>query len=180
MLVLRRVAAVGESILRQAERRTSMTDEETLSGTRRRNRVAKAFSAEEARRLLDAPDPTTLEGLRDRAMLAVGLQVGLRRNEICRLRVRALLPRTGHYADVRSHVEGTVATITAAAGQVHAYLKTAGHGSDFAGPLFRAVRASVRARGPRRGVHTRTLDVVVKKHGRLVSILGRTAHGACG
>jgi integrase/recombinase XerD len=41
-----------------------------------------AFSKADARRLLDNPDEATLEGLRDRAILAVGLQVGLRRAEI--------------------------------------------------------------------------------------------------
>jgi len=35
-----------------------------------------AFSKDQARRLLDIPDETTLEGMRDRAILAVGLQVG--------------------------------------------------------------------------------------------------------
>ena len=44
-----------------------------------------AFSKAEARRLLDAPD--TLAGLRDRAILSVGLQVGLRRAEISSLTV---------------------------------------------------------------------------------------------
>ncbi len=41
-----------------------------------------AFSKAEARKLLDAPAPDTLAGLRDRAILSVGLQVGLRRAEI--------------------------------------------------------------------------------------------------
>ena len=40
------------------------------------------FSQVDARKLLDKPDEKTLEGLRDRAILAVGLQVGLRRAEI--------------------------------------------------------------------------------------------------
>ena len=36
-------------------------------------------SKAEARKLLDAPSPDTVAGLRDRAILSVGLQVGLRR-----------------------------------------------------------------------------------------------------
>src|SRR5437764_9228422 len=38
-----------------------------------------AFSQTQARAILDAPDPSTLLGVRDRAILAVGLQVGLAR-----------------------------------------------------------------------------------------------------
>jgi site-specific recombinase XerD len=38
--------------------------------------MTPAFSPAQARALLDAPDPSTLKGLRDRAMFSLGLQVG--------------------------------------------------------------------------------------------------------
>jgi len=38
-----------------------------------------AFARQDACKLLHLPDPERLEGLRDRAILSVGLQVGLRR-----------------------------------------------------------------------------------------------------
>ncbi len=44
-----------------------------------------AFSPEQARALLDAPDAETLAGQRNRALLSVGLQCGLRRAEIAHL-----------------------------------------------------------------------------------------------
>lgn len=44
-----------------------------------------AFSKAQARKLLDAPSPDTLAGMRGRAILSVGLQVGLRRAEIAGL-----------------------------------------------------------------------------------------------
>ncbi len=44
-----------------------------------------AFSKAQARRLLDAPSAGTVAGLQDRAILSVGLQVGLRRAEIAAL-----------------------------------------------------------------------------------------------
>jgi site-specific recombinase XerD len=50
-----------------------------------------AFSKVQARRLLDAPAADTVAGLRDRAILSVGLQVGLRRAEIAALTVGDLL-----------------------------------------------------------------------------------------
>jgi Phage integrase, N-terminal SAM-like domain len=60
-----------------------------------------AFSPQEARALLDAPDPTTEEGLRARAILSLGLQVGLRQSEIMRLKVRDL-HTTGGYDALRA------------------------------------------------------------------------------
>ena len=54
------------------------------------NQVGKtpALSNLQARRLLDAPPTDTLKGLRDRAILSVLLQHGLRRGELCRLKVK--------------------------------------------------------------------------------------------
>src|SRR5215469_3804531 len=46
-----------------------------------------AFSKAQARKLLDLPSEDTIAGLRDRAILSVGLQVGLRRAEIDALKV---------------------------------------------------------------------------------------------
>src|SRR4030095_6207799 len=48
----------------------------------RREGMTLAVSPKHARSVLDAPDPNTLLGVRDRAILAVGLQVGFRRAEI--------------------------------------------------------------------------------------------------
>ena len=53
-----------------------------------------AFSKDQAR-LLDTPADNTLDGLRDRAILAVGLQVGLRRAEIAALKVGDLHKNRG-------------------------------------------------------------------------------------
>jgi len=55
-----------------------------------------AFSKQDARKLLGLPDPETLEGLRDRAILSVGLQVGLRRAEIAALTVGDLHQNRGY------------------------------------------------------------------------------------
>jgi len=55
-----------------------------------------AFSKADAKKLLDRPDEKTVEGLRDRAILAVGLQVGLRRAEIASLTVGDLHQNRGY------------------------------------------------------------------------------------
>src|SRR5271170_6539270 len=61
-----------------------------------------AFAKTQARKLLDLPAEDTVAGLRDRAILSVGLQVGLRRAEIAALTVGDLHqnrpPRQGVWA----------------------------------------------------------------------------------
>ena len=54
-----------------------------------------AFAKTQARKLLDAPAEDTVTGLRDRAILSVGLQVGLRRAEIAALKVGDLHQNRG-------------------------------------------------------------------------------------
>ena len=53
----------------------------------RREGMTLAFSQKQARAVLDKPDQGTVLGLRDRAILSVGLQVGFRRSEIASLKV---------------------------------------------------------------------------------------------
>src|SRR5579862_1425074 len=54
-----------------------------------------ALGDRQARTLLDAPPEDTLKGKRDRAILATLLYHGIRREELCRLRVRDLHSRQG-------------------------------------------------------------------------------------
>jgi integrase/recombinase XerD len=49
----------------------------------------------QARRLLEAPAPDTLKGVRDRAILATLLYHGIRREELCLLRLRDMQSRQG-------------------------------------------------------------------------------------
>lgn len=50
-------------------------------------RLPKLLSVDEMLRLLDAPDPSTPRGLRDRAMLSLMYATGLRVSELCRLQI---------------------------------------------------------------------------------------------
>jgi len=54
-----------------------------------------ALGDAEVRRLLEAPAPNTLKGVRDRAILATLLYHGIRREELCLLRLRDLQSRQG-------------------------------------------------------------------------------------
>src|SRR5207302_1717332 len=64
----------------------------------RRQGTTAAFSPGQARALLDAPTTATLQGLRDRAILSVGLQVGPRRSEIAGLKVKDFHENAGYPA----------------------------------------------------------------------------------
>jgi integrase/recombinase XerD len=54
-----------------------------------------AIADKEARQLLDLPNDKSLKGLRDRALLATLLYQGLRREELCRLKIKNIHPRRG-------------------------------------------------------------------------------------
>ena len=54
-----------------------------------------ALGDAQARKLLDAPPEDTLKGKRDRAILATLLYHGIRREELCRLRVKDMQSRQG-------------------------------------------------------------------------------------
>ncbi|MBK3744186.1 tyrosine-type recombinase/integrase [Paraburkholderia aspalathi] len=104
-----------------------------------------ALGDHQARALLDAPDPATLKGKRDRAMLAVLLYHGLRREELCLLKVRDIHDRRG-VPHLRIHGKGSrvrcVPLHPASAERIHTYLEVAGHGSPPDAPLFQPVRAT--------------------------------------
>lgn len=67
--------------------------------------IVRHLAVEEQRLLLDAPDPTTRLGIRDRAMLLLALAGGLRVSELVGLRVDALQFH-GRYLDARVHGKG--------------------------------------------------------------------------
>ena len=64
-----------------------------------------AIADGQARKLLDAPPEGTLKGKRDRAILAVLFFHGLRREELCKLRVKDVEQRQG-VAHLRIHGKG--------------------------------------------------------------------------
>ena len=60
-------------------------------------RAGNWLSRDQASRLLSQPDPETLKGKRDRAMLSLLVACGLRRHELVRLRVEDLQQREGRW-----------------------------------------------------------------------------------
>jgi site-specific recombinase XerD len=143
--------------------------------------MTPAFSPAQARALLDAPDPSTLKGLRDRAILSLGLQVGLRRSEIVRLKVRDLHMTAGYEALRITRKRGkcdVIAIPPETSQRLRAYLAAAGHAADRSGPLFRSLRPN-RSGGVRlhRPLHPDVVDVVVHTYSERMGLgHGYSAH----
>jgi integrase/recombinase XerD len=102
-----------------------------------------ALGDRQARKLLEAPPADTLKGVRDRAILATLLYHGIRREELCGLRVKDLHSRQGvtHFRIKGKRAKVRFVPVNAAAQRtIEAYLAMAGHRSDLDGPLFRPVK----------------------------------------
>ncbi|NPT61458.1 tyrosine-type recombinase/integrase [Paraburkholderia sp. 5N] len=102
-----------------------------------------ALGDHQARVLLEAPDPDTLKGKRDRALLSVLLYHGLRREELCSLKVRDIHARRG-VLHLRVHGKGNklryLPLHAGSAERIHAFLEVAGHGGSPNAPLFQPAR----------------------------------------
>jgi integrase/recombinase XerD len=139
-----------------------------------------AFTKAQARKVLDAPREDTIAGLRDRAILSVGLQVGLRRAEIAALKVGDLHQNRG-FDSLRVSRKGgrrdALAINPQTAARLRAYLDAARHGGDSEGPLFRPLRHNVKQREERRQMDPDAIDRVVRKYaGELGLDRGYSAH----
>ncbi len=154
-------------------------DIERPRGRPRQGRTA-SFSPREARRILDAPDDVSLLGLRDRAILSVGFQVGARRSEIVSLCVRDFHRNRGFWSlhfirKGRRDLEVSVHPETAQ--RILRYLEAAGHASDPNAPLFLPVAASWRNPSPLRHMHPDTVDKILKKYAARIGLgRGFSAH----
>ena len=126
-----------------------------LKGVRRPNvesheSKTPALSDHQVRALLEAPAADTLKGRRDRAILATLLYHGLRREELCKLRVDDA--RQQRRGVVHLAVQGKggktryLPLHPAASARIAEYLEEAGHGAEGRGALFRPVHAA-RAEG---------------------------------
>lgn len=104
-------------------------------------RLGNWLSKEQAQALINAPDVSTVKGLRDRAMLAVLLGCGLRREECAGLRMEHIQQREGRWVIVdligkRNKVR-SVPMPSWAKAAVNAWCSVAGIKS---GPVFLSIR----------------------------------------
>jgi site-specific recombinase XerD len=103
-----------------------------------------AIGDHQARKLLVAPTDQSVKGMRDRAILSTLLYHALRREELCKLRVKDFKHVRRGVAHLKVSGKGGktryVPLHPAASGLVLEYLLAVGHGDDDAGALFRPVR----------------------------------------
>ncbi len=146
----------------------------------RREGMTLAFSQKQARSILDAPAPDTLLGVRDRAILAVGLQVGFRRAEIASLKVGDFHMNRGFDSLKvvrKGGKKGSLAIHPQAAQRIRDYLDLAKHGEDIEGPLFRPVRDNRQGLAARRFLHPDVIDRTLRKYARSIGLdRGYSAH----
>jgi len=106
-----------------------------------------AIGDHQARALLQAADTSTLRGRRDRAILATLLYHGLRRAELCALRVTDIQERRGVKHLLVSGKGSKIRYVPlhpGAAGAITEYLEVAGHSDDANGALFRSTSNNTR------------------------------------
>jgi len=149
--------------------------------------LTPAADNEQVRLLLAAPHPRTIKGQRDRAILATLLYHGLRREELCTLKVKDVQRREGV---LHLRVEGKgdkiryVPVAPAAYRLIDEYLAAVGHAGDLDGPLFRPVKNNYTTGGWQAGELRKLLHPqsvyrdVVKRYADQVGITVDT-HGFC-
>jgi len=146
----------------------------------RREGKTLAFSQQQARAILDAPPLDTVQGLRDRAILAVGFQVGLRRAEIAALRVGDVHQNRGFdaiWVTRKGRKRDSIAVHPQVVQRVRDYLAVVGHAADLDGPLFRPVRANDKQDDPRRCLASDAIDRVLRRCARQIRLdRGYSAH----
>ena len=156
--------------------RATPSNRNTSGHPRARDCLARA-----ARALLEAPSAETLKGKRDRAILATLLYHGLRREELCRLRVRDIQSREGvvHFRVLGKREKIRFIPVNPKAQRlIEDYLAMAGHREALNGALFRPVKNN------RTGSLERALDAnsvyrnIVRHYGRKTG-LAVEVNGLC-
>jgi len=139
-----------------------------------------AFSKSQARKILDLPPENSIAGLRDRAIISVGLQVGLRRAEIASLRVGDLHQNRG-FDSLRVVRKGGrkegLSINPQTAQRLKAYLVEAGHMDDLEGPMFRPLKHNGKRQEGRRVMSPDAIDRIVRKYAVKIGLIsGYSAH----
>jgi integrase/recombinase XerD len=181
--IRRRLAALS-SLFKHLKRHnhveTNPVAEVERPAINRREGSTLAFSKADAAKLLNTPAEDTVEGLRDRAILSVGLQVGLRRAEIAALSVEDLHQNRG-FDSLRIVRKGgrrdALAIHPNTAQNIRIYLDAAGHAEDLDGPMFRPLSHNRKGQEGRRHMDPDAIDRVLRKHAKTIGLSrGYSAH----
>lgn len=181
--IRRRMAALSslfKHLVRHGAASRNPVADVTRPAINREEGSTAAFSKAQARKLLDAPPADTLAGIRDRAILSIGLQVGLRRAEIAALKVGDLHQNRGFDA-LRVIRKGgrreALAINPQAAQRIRAYLEQAGHADRPELPLFLALRGNGKALDLTSHIDPMTIARMMKKYAAQIGLKrGYSAH----
>src|SRR5260370_18081773 len=167
--IRRRLAALSslfKHLVRHHHVKTNPVADVERPAINRREGSTLAFSKTDAAKLLNTPAEDTIEGLRDRAILSVGLQVGLRRAEIAALSVEDLHQNRG-FDSLRIVRKGgrrdALAIHPNAAQRIRAYLEATGHAPDLDGPMFPPLRHNPTGQEARRHMDPDAIARVLRK-----------------
>ena len=140
----------------------------------------KCLSAEEARKLLDAPDTSKLRGLRDKAILATFFYAGPRISEIINLQVKDYFEEKGYHLldfSLKGGRRNRIAISNELRVALDEYLAVAGHGVNPEAPLFissiKGQNLSNLSKFSRKG-----LSKIWHKYAGMVGINGSSPHSA--
>ncbi|MBJ2221685.1 MULTISPECIES: tyrosine-type recombinase/integrase [unclassified Pseudomonas] len=138
-----------------------------------------ALGDHQAKALLDAPDPNTLKGQRDRAILAVLLYHGLRREEAAQLMISDIKDRRG-IKHLQIHGKGGklryLPLHPIAAERIYAYLERSGHYQQKPNaPLF----VPLRGRQTGAGITANGIYAMVGSYAKAagINVAGLGVHG---
>jgi len=140
-----------------------------------------ALGDRQARKLLEAPPADTLKGIRDRAILASLLYHGIRREELCDLRVKDLHSRQGvmHFGVKGKRARIRFIPVNAGAQHmIEEYLAVSGHRGDAEGALFRPVKNNRTGRLDRHLDPASVYRNIVRKYG-LQTGISAEVNGLC-
>jgi site-specific recombinase XerD len=105
-----------------------------------------ALGDHQARQLLDAPTGDTLKAKRDRAILATLLYHALRRDELCKLKIKDYRQERRGVPHIKVSGKGGKTRYLplhpAASSLIAEYLEASGHAGEETGPLFRPLHNS--------------------------------------
>jgi integrase len=170
-LLLRQIADRGALPLEHALRLSSVANLKQ-SG----HRLGKWLSEKDAGRLLSVPDPHTRLGIRDRAILALLVACGLRRDELVRLEVRHLQLRDDRWVLLDLHGKGRRRRTVPVPLWVKQLLDRWLADSAIAdGPLFRALRKGG-SLGPAAPVSEDLVYTLVRRSGAAIGHPDLTPH----
>ena len=140
------------------------------------------ISDSEAKKFLDAPSPSTIRGLRDRAILAVFCYQALRRSEVKDLKVKSIHNKDGvPHLLVKGKGEKTrdLPLHPVAMQRIYAYLEADKRMNDLDEPLFCALKKYKDADGLLKHMNTDSIYDIVKFYARSVGLKMENFHPHC-